>query len=108
MKIEAAGLVSRENLEEVEETAQPIDLASFQSKCTRGNVEWKYQSMTTNHYLCLPKSHSVVADVPNVAQQVRAMFNSYLFFHVWLARTFISLHSILLLLVADCHGFSDE
>lgn len=80
MKIEAAGLVSRENLEEVEETAQPIDIASFQSKCTRGNVEWKYQSMTTNHYLCLPKSHSVVADVPNVAQQVRAMFNSYLFF----------------------------
>ncbi|EFX65990.1 hypothetical protein DAPPUDRAFT_116798 [Daphnia pulex] len=69
LKNEAAGTEVVENLEDVEETAQSPDPASFQCGCRWGSIVKKYNAMTTNHYINWPKPLNFTADVPNMVRQ---------------------------------------
>jgi hypothetical protein len=110
LKNEAAGMTSMENLEEVEKTAEPLDLASFQSVCKGAEIEWKYKNGTTNHYVHLMNPQSVAANVPDVAQQVRAILYSFLHFTGLADKDVycLSSHSLLLLITVDYRDSDDE
>jgi hypothetical protein len=108
LKNEAAGTEVVENLEDVEETAQSPDPASFQCGCSWGSIVKKYNAMTTNHYINWLKPLNCTADVPNMVRQVKSFFFTFFILDVGLLETFTSFPSFLFLLVVDCDTRDDE